>query len=175
MKVIIFWTLGAVMALYACAAPREGKPETHSLSVSSSAYAEGGMIPSRYTEDGDDIHPPISISLPPEGCRSIALIMEDPDAPMGTWVHWIAWQLPPDIGEIPEGKTPGEAVEGMNSWGRREYGGPAPPSGTHRYYLDVYALDSRLDLPPTANAAELRKAIKGHVLATGRLMGRYRR
>lgn len=165
----------AIPALAACAAAPEGGPEMSSISVTSPAYLEGGMIPARFTVDGEDIHPSYRLSRVPEGAQSLALILDDPDAPMGTWVHWVAWNLPGDLQEISEGPLPDGAVEGTNSWGRQGYGGPSPPSGTHRYFLEIFALDTRLDLPPSTGAEGLRRAIEGHVLATGRLMGRYHR
>ncbi len=162
-----------LLALPACAAAPEGDPAT--ISLTSPAYGEGEMIPARFTADGKDLHPPYRMNGVPEEARSLALLMEDPDAPAGTWVHWVVWNLPPDLRELPEGSLPSGAVEGLNSWGRKGYGGPSPPGGTHRYILELYALDTRLELPPSTTAAGLRKAVAGHVLARGRLMGRYRR
>ncbi len=145
------------------------------MTVESPAFSEGRAIPARYTADGADISPPLVIQGVPEGTQSLALIMDDPDAPMGTWVHWVAWNLPAGTREIPEGSLPDGAAEGRNSWGRTGYGGPAPPSGTHRYYFKIYALDTKLDLPPATDKARLLSAMKGHVLAEAVLMGRYSR
>jgi len=170
---------GGILALgllLACARPTDGGPEVAKLDVTSPAYKEGGMIPPRFTADGENRPPAYSISGIPDGCRSIAWIMEDPDAPAGTWVHWVVWNLPAETAVIPAGgRLPGEAREGLNSWGDTGYGGPSPPSGVHRYVLEVWALDTTLDLPASTGAEKLRNAISGHVLARGRLMGRYGR
>ncbi len=163
----------AVAAAFGAAAA--AGEETVTMTVESPAFQDGAAIPARYTADGADVSPPLVIRNVPEGTRSLALVMDDPDAPMGTWVHWVAWNLPEDTSEIPEGRLPEGAVEGVNSWGRRGYGGPAPPSGTHRYFFRVYALDTVLELPPTTNKAGLLEAMKGHVLAQAVLMGRYSR
>jgi len=162
----------AAVAFAATAAAGEG---TVTMTVESPAFQNGAAIPARYTADGADVSPPLVIRGVPEGTRSLALVMDDPDAPMGTWVHWVAWNLPADTSEIPEGGLPESAVEGVNSWGRRGYGGPAPPSGTHRYFFRVYALDTALELPVTTDKAGLLAAMEGHVLAEAVLMGRYSR
>ena len=148
------------------------------LRVTSPAFSEGGPIPSRFTGDGDDVSPELAFEGIPEGTRSFALVMDDPDAPVGTWVHWVLWNrkephLPeafPTEPELPDGTR-----QGLNSWKRSGYGGPCPPSGTHRYFFRVYALDTTLDLPPATDAQGLRRAMDGHVLAEGVLMGRYAR
>ena len=150
------------------------------ISVSSSAFQEGGMIPAKYTCDGDDLSPPLQWADVPEGARSIALICDDPDAPMGTWVHWVMWNVPPSVGDLAEGvppkpELPDGSRQGISDFGRPGYGGPCPPSGTHRYYFTIYALDATLDLPASARKADLVKAMKGHVVAEGQLMARYRR
>ncbi len=143
--------------------------------VSSPAFDEGAAIPARLTADGADVSPELWIENVPEGTVSLALIMDDPDAPMGTWVHWVVWNLPGDTAVIPEGTLPAGAVTGRNSWGRMRYGGPSPPSGTHRYFFKVFALDTRLDLASDADKAMLEKAIEGRVLGKAVLMGRYSR
>ena len=150
------------------------------VSVSSSAFEEGGMIPSKYTCDGQDISPPLRWEGIPEGTKSMALIADDPDAPMGTWVHWVVWNIPPDVKELPESVSPDPQLpdgsrQGITDFGRPGYGGPCPPSGLHRYYFKICALDTILDLPNRAKKADLLKAIEGHVLAKGQLMGRYSR
>lgn len=145
--------------------------------LTSPAFGEGQVVPVRYTADGPDLSPPLRIQDPPEGTVSFALIMDDPDAPMGTWVHWVAWNIPGTASAIPEGGLPEGAVEGTNSWGRTGYGGPSPPRGTgvHRYVFTLYALDTTLDLPPSTDKAGLLAAIKGHVLGEARLVGTYTR
>jgi Raf kinase inhibitor-like YbhB/YbcL family protein len=159
---------------------REERSQHMTISVSSSAFQEGGMIPAKYTCDGDDLSPPLQWADVPEGARSIALICDDPDAPMGTWVHWVMWNIPPSVGDLAEGvppkpELPDGSRQGISDFGRSGYGGPCPPSGTHRYYFTIYALDAMLDLPGSTKKADLVRAMKGHILAEGQLMGRYRR
>lgn len=150
------------------------------LSLTSPAFPAGGEIPRKYTCDGDDVSPPLEWGTPPPGTRSLALIMDDPDAPVGTWDHWLVYNLPADARGLPEGgvvdpKTGAMGRSGKNSWGNLGYGGPCPPSGQHRYFFRVYALDTMLDLAAGANKAQLLAAMAGHVLAQGELMGTYRR
>jgi Raf kinase inhibitor-like YbhB/YbcL family protein len=145
------------------------------LTVTSAAFVEGAAIASKYTCDGQDVNPPLFIGATPAGTRSLALIMDDPDAPVGTWVHWVAWDIPPQTREIPENGIPAGAQQGHNSWSRNDYGGPCPPSGTHRYYFKLYALDTTLTLAPSTTKADLERAMKGHVIAAGQLMGTYKR
>jgi Raf kinase inhibitor-like YbhB/YbcL family protein len=149
--------------------------------VSSPAFVEEGFIPAKYTCDGDDISPPLKWSRPPLNTRSIALICEDPDAPIGTWIHWVLYALPPSLTELPEGvpaaeTLPNGARQGINDFKRVGYGGPCPPPGPpHRYFFILYALDIELDLSPGATKEDLLGALEGHILSEGRLMGRYRR
>lgn len=150
------------------------------ITVTSTAFSEGGMIPSKYTCDGSDLSPPLSWSGTPAGTKSIALICDDPDAPVGTWVHWVVFNIPSDARGLPEGTTaakglPAGAKQGMNDFRKKDYGGPCPPGGTHRYYFKVYALDTMLQLKEGSTKAELLKAMEGHILAQGQLMGRYQR
>jgi len=150
------------------------------ITVISSAFNEGGMIPSKYTCDGADVSPALAWDGIPEGTKSIALISDDPDAPVGTWVHWVLWNLPPDAKGLPEQvptdpELPDGARQGINDFGRAGYGGPCPPGGTHRYYFKVYALDTMLNLPSGTRKANLVAAMDGHVLAQGQLMGKYSR
>ena len=142
------------------------------LKVSSTAFVEGGFIPARYTCDGDNINPPLDIEGVPAGTQSLALIVDDPDAPMGTWVHWVTWNIPV-ARHIAENHIPGE--EGVNDFRKQHYGGPCPPGGTHRYFFKVYALNTLLKLPAVANKSQLENAMRGHVLGYGELMGRYKR
>jgi len=143
------------------------------LSVESTAFENNKLIPAKYTCDGDDVNPPLTIEGVPEGTKTLALIVDDPDAPMGTWDHWIVWNIPATTSKIAENTVPG--TEGMNDFRRRSYGGPCPPSGTHRYFFKVYALDVKLDLSPTSRKRDVEKAMQGHVLAKGELVGLYRR
>jgi Raf kinase inhibitor-like YbhB/YbcL family protein len=144
--------------------------------LTSSASAGGEQIPTRYTCDGEDISPPLQWSEPPAGSQSLALIMDDPDAPVGTWDHWLLFNLPADSRSLLEqAGTPSGSVAGKNSWGRREYGGPCPPRGTHRYFFKLFALDTRLDPSAGTNKAQLRQPMTGHILAQAELMGTYTR
>jgi Raf kinase inhibitor-like YbhB/YbcL family protein len=140
------------------------------LVVSSSAFDDGGNIPSKYTCEGEDINPPLKIDNLPEGAKTLAIIVEDPDAPNGTFDHWIAWNIPVQ-NEIQENKAAG--ISGTNSAQKKGYYGPCPPSGTHRYFFYLFALDTNLDLKEGASKEQLKEAMKEHVLAIGVLMGRY--
>ncbi len=152
------------------------------LTLTSPAFPAGGEIPRKYTCDGENISPPLAWDAPPLGTQSLALIMEDPDAPAGTWDHWILYNLPAGARDLAEGvkavldpKTGTTSRAGTNSWGKLEYGGPCPPSGQHRYFFRLYALDTMLGLGLGANKAQLLAAMAGHILAQGELMGTYRR
>jgi Raf kinase inhibitor-like YbhB/YbcL family protein len=161
-----------------------GEPEVPpgaEFGVESSAFAEGEVIPLRYTCDGDDVSPPISWEAPPPDTRSFALVVHDPDAPMGTWYHWILYNIPADVRQLPEdipsaATVAGVGIQGTNSWGRPGYGGPCPPvSSEHRYFFALYALDTELALAPGADRDGLVEAMTGHILARGQLMGRFSR
>jgi Raf kinase inhibitor-like YbhB/YbcL family protein len=148
--------------------------------VSSGAFKNGEMIPSKYTCDGDDISPPLSWSGIPANAKSIALISDDPDAPRGTWVHWVIFNMPSDSKGLGEAVPPDKvldngAIQGMNDSSQIGYGGPCPPGGVHRYFFKVYALDAKLTLGPGATKKDVESAMKTHVLAEGELMGRYKR
>jgi Raf kinase inhibitor-like YbhB/YbcL family protein len=146
-----------------------------SLKVSSRAFADGGKIPKKYTCDGSNISPPLRIENVPKAARSLVLIVDDPDAPGRTWTHWLLWNIDPKVSEIWEDNVPQNAVEGTSDFGNAKYGGPCPPSGSHRYYFKVYALNSTLYLPSSTKKAALEKAMAGHILAEGKLMGTYSR
>ncbi len=150
------------------------------IQLISSAFEEGKFIPSKYTCDGADVSPPLKWSNIPQNTKTIALICDDPDAPVGTWVHWVMYNIPPTVSELTEGvpsdKTLSNgAIHGINDFKKYGYGGPCPPSGTHRYYFKIYALDTELQLAPGAKKSDVEKAMQGHILATGQLMGRYKR
>jgi len=145
------------------------------LNISSEAFKQNGQIPSKYSCDGADINPPLMIENVPTTAMSLALIVDDPDAPAGTWVHWVMWNINPSSKVIKENTVPQGAEQGMNDFRKRSYGGPCPPSGTHRYFFKLYALDSTLTLGPNTNKASLEKAMKGHVLAQSELIGLYKR
>lgn len=150
------------------------------IQITSSVFKEGEPIPSKYTCDGEDISPPLKWSSLPEGTKSLALISDDPDAPVGTWVHWVIYNIPPTVTELEEGipsdkELPSGAKQGMNDFKKIGYGGPCPPSGTHRYFFKLYALDSELNLEPRATKKDVLKAMEGHILEMGQLMGTYSR
>ena len=149
--------------------------------LTSSAFAPGAAIPKKHTCDGDDRSPPLAWTEPPPGTRSFALVCEDPDAPAGTWTHWVLYAVPGNIRALSEGVPPqptlGDASrQGKNDFRRVGWGGPCPPPGsTHRYVFKLHALDVVPELAPGASRAELLKAIEGHVLGTAELTGRYGR
>jgi len=145
------------------------------LQLTSQAFHDNGRIPSEYTCDGANGNPPLSIRNVPANARSFALIVDDPDAPRGTWVHWVLWNMRPDTTEIPATSVPGGALQGTNDFGKQNYGGPCPPSGTHRYFFKLYALDISPPLKPGATKEQLEEAMKGHILEKAELVGLYRR
>lgn len=152
-----------------------------SLKIESSAFTEGGMIAGKFTCDGPDLSPAFRWSGVPEGTKSFALICDDPDAPVGIWVHWVLYDLPATVEGLPEGvatdrEMGGGGRQGVNDFGRIGYGGPCPPPGKpHRYYFKLYALDGKLGLEAGATKKDLLKAAEGHILAEAQLMGRYGR
>ena len=150
------------------------------MELKSQAFAAGEMIPAKYTCDGQDISPPLRWSDPPAGTIEFALISDDPDAPVGTWVHWVMWNIPASASALDENlpKTaslPNGTKQGTTDFRRIGYGGPCPPSGTHRYYFKLYALDTAFNLPASTLKKDLEKAMQGHILGQAELMGTYRR
>jgi len=151
------------------------------LTVLSSAFVAGAAIPPRFTCMGEDVSPHISWSKVPQETESVALICDDPDAPSGDWVHWVVFNIPPDVekldANVPENPTlPNGTIQGVNDFGKNGYGGPCPPPGKpHRYFFRVYALDTKLELPPSITKAQLLKAMEGHVLAKGDMAGMFGR
>jgi Raf kinase inhibitor-like YbhB/YbcL family protein len=145
------------------------------MKITSAAFQENGNIPAKFTCDGADVNPALHVEATPVGAKSLVLIVDDPDAPSGLFTHWIVWNIDPKTTEIGESATLQGGVQGTNDFGKSGYGGPCPPSGTHRYYFKIFALDRMLDLKPTAKRAELDAAMRGHVIAQGELMGRYSR
>ncbi len=143
------------------------------MKLTSPAFENGQGIPDRFARERDDVSPPLAFSEVPSHAQSIALIMDDPDAPSGLFTHWLVWNLDPNIGTLHEGRLPSDAHEGRNGFGESGYGGPRPPSGTHRYFFHAYALDCRLDLPLGSPRTAIDRAINNHVIATAELMGRY--
>ena len=151
------------------------------IQLTSAAFAEAGFIPAKHTCDGEDASPPLKWSGVPAGTKSLALICDDPDAPMGTWVHWVLYGLPPSVTELPEKVPAAETLtdgarQGVNDFKRVGYGGPCPPpGGPHRYFFKLYAVDAETSLKPGATKKELLRAMEGHILAEGQLMGKYKR
>jgi Raf kinase inhibitor-like YbhB/YbcL family protein len=143
------------------------------MKIESPAFEPDEMIPSKYTCDGENINPQLNISGIPEDTESLVLIVDDPDAPAGTWIHWTVWNIDPETEEIAEGSVPGGAIEGVTDFGVAGYRGPCPPSGTHRYFFKVYALDITLDLDATATAKDVEDAIQDHILDSAELIGLY--
>src|SRR3989344_6838210 len=143
--------------------------------IESTAFKNEGEIPSKYTCDSVGTTPPLVLKNVPENAKSLALIVDDPDASRGTWDHWGLWNIPPEVLQVAEGSTPIGAVVGLNSWPANAYGAPCPPSDSHRYYFRLYALDALLNLSSNSNSDDLRDAMEGHVLAEAELMGRYQR
>jgi Raf kinase inhibitor-like YbhB/YbcL family protein len=142
------------------------------LHVTSPAFDAQGEMPRKYSCEGINVSPSLEIKGIPMGTGSLAIVVEDPDAPSGTWTHWVVWNIPPTP-IIHEAEVPG--VQGVNDFGVNLYGGPCPPSGTHHYHFKVYALDKMLDLPPAANKLQLEFAMDNHILAYGELVGRYKK
>ena len=146
------------------------------LQLTSSAFEDGASIPEQYGREAENVNPPLAIGSVPGEAASLVLVMDDPDAvePAGkVWLHWLVWNIPPSTTDIPEGWEPTDAVVGTNDFGNRGYGGPAPPSGTHRYRFKLYALDTTLDLPDSADKEAVGEAMAGHVLAQTQLVGTY--
>jgi Raf kinase inhibitor-like YbhB/YbcL family protein len=162
---IIFW-FGCV--LVAAAAGQK-------LQISSSAFAEGGTIPDKFSRTGQNVNPPLRIGGVPAEAKSLAVMVEDPDAPGGVFTHWLVWNIDPNTTEIAENRVPGGGTQGTNDFSNEHYDGPQPPSGTHRYYFKVFALNCRLDLRAGAPRKQLDGAMKGHIVAEGELIGRYSR
>ncbi len=194
MKRLPFLLIILVWGLSACGAPApdpqpasaptnipqipEEMPEKEaamSFLLTSPAFAHEEAIPAQYSCDGDDSSPQLNWTPPPAGTESLALIVDDPDAPMGTWVHWVLYNIPADATGLAASLPEDVGVQGKNSWNRLGYGGPCPPSGTHRYYFKLYALDTLLDLQAGATKKDLLSAMGGHILEEAELMGTYTR
>ena len=153
----------------------EDAPKTGGLQIISPVFENNGILPPRYTCDGENINPPLMIENVPRGAKSLALILDDQDAPRGSYVHWIVWNIAPGIKDIREDSVPEGAVEGTNDFKKRNYGGPCPPTRAHRYAFKLYVLDIRLNLETRSTKAVLEKAMKGHILAQAQLITSYKR
>ncbi len=143
------------------------------MRIKSSAFQHAERIPLKYTCDGEDINPPLTIEDIPKGTESLVLIVDDPDAPMGVWTHWTLWNIAPKTEEIGEDSVPAGAVEGMTNFKSTGYGGPCPPDGQHRYFFKLYALDSELELDSSVDAEELEEAMNKHIIEKAELVGIY--
>jgi len=158
--------------LYSCSSPGTEIIRETMMKLTSPSFADKQMMPSDYTCDGAGKIPPLEIADVPLNAKSLALVVDDPDAPAGVWDHWVVWNIAPATKRI---DSEPEGVPGKNSWGKTGYGGPCPPSGVHRYYFKIYALDAVLDLAAGSNKASLLQAMKGHILAEASLMGTYQK
>lgn len=145
------------------------------MRISSNAFGHNELIPAMYTCDGENVNPPLMFSDMPPNVQSLVLVIDDPDAPDRTWIHWTVWNIGPDTKDIPGNGIPEDAIEGVTSFGKTGYGGPCPPSGTHRYFFKLYALDSTIELEPDADHFRLEKAMEGHILEQAELIGLYQK
>ena len=152
-----------------------GKEIEEALKIESTAFNNGELIPLKHTCDGENVNPPLVITGIPENTESLVLIVEDPDAPGGKWIHWTVWNISPSTNEIPENSVPQGAVEGVTDFGTPGYGGPCPPSGKHRYFFKLYSLDTALNLTPSATVKDIEEAMRGHIIESTELMGTYER
>jgi Raf kinase inhibitor-like YbhB/YbcL family protein len=177
MKRAVFLCFVLVIVLASCSSnetPTAEPTEANmSLDLKSDAFVSGQSIPAKYSCIGKNISPALTWSNAPTGTQSFALIVDDPDAPMGTWVHWVLYNIPSTTTSLEESADTGALSVGKNSSGKMRYDGPCPPSGTHRYFFKLYALDSSLSLSPGATKEQLLDAMKGHILAQGELMGTF--
>lgn len=148
---------------------------TKNMQITSPVFENNQNIPSKYTCDGDGVNPPLEFKDVPKEAVSLALIVDDPDAPAGTWVHWTLWNIDPTTTTIIENSVPPKAISGQTSSGQNIYGGPCPPSGTHRYFFKLYALDSKLSLSSFSLKEDLEKSMQGHVIKQAELVGLYSR
>ncbi|MFI5185119.1 MAG: YbhB/YbcL family Raf kinase inhibitor-like protein [Chitinophagales bacterium] len=142
------------------------------IDVTSALFKQNDFIPRRYTCDGKNVNPSLNIDHIPKKAASLAIIVDDPDAPLGTWLHWMMWNIP-ITHHLKEEEAPG--IQGMNDFGKHIYSGPCPPKGTHRYFFKVYALDCKLDIPVSSNKDDLEKAMNDHIIGFGELIGLFRR
>lgn len=145
------------------------------MTIQSPVFKNNGRIPAEFTCEGEDINPPLGFSGIPDNAKSLALLVDDPDAPAGTWVHWVVWNIDPMTREIFKDSVPAGGMQGTTSSGSVGYHGPCPPSGEHRYFFKLFALDSALNLISKTTAGELERAMDGHILAQSQLVGLYKK
>jgi len=174
---ITIMTLISLIFISGCISKESQDPNLNlsPMKLTSPAFQHNASMPSKYTCDGDNVSPPLEISDVPESATSLMLINDDPDAPAGTWTHWTVWNIYPKITKIDENSVPQNGIEGITSFGSPGYGGPCPPSGEHRYFFKLYALDTMLDLSSDADKAQLEKVMEGHILDEAELIGLYKR
>jgi Raf kinase inhibitor-like YbhB/YbcL family protein len=153
----------------------QGGTKTDEFKISSSAFENSGEIPRKYTCDGENVNPPLQFENAPVKAKSLALVFDDIDAPRGSYVHWILWNIAPNIKEVKEKSIPEGAVQGTNGFKKQNYGGPCPPKRAHKYVFKIYALDIFLNLDPRSTKTDLEKAIEGHVIGQAQWMGVYKR
>lgn len=145
------------------------------MKITSVAFQNNTKIPSKYTCDGENINPPLEFVDVPNNTKSLVLIVDDPDAPSKTWVHWVVYNINPDVTEVEENSIPEGGIEGMTDFGKPGYGGPCPPSGTHRYFFKLYALDATFDIPQNATKQMVEEKMEGHILDKAEFIGFYSR
>lgn len=168
LNILLFFVI--IFISYIIAEAQDNKTKEANMKLTSPEFANNGFMPAKFTCQGDNVNPALIIEEIPDNAKTLALIVDDPDAPAGTWVHWVVYNIPV-ISRIQENSIPGE--QGVNDSAARDYHGPCPPSGTHRYFFKVYALDSALKLKPGFSKNELEKAIQGHILDRAELIGLY--
>jgi Raf kinase inhibitor-like YbhB/YbcL family protein len=168
----ILLAAGIILCIVSAASPERNSPKGGGMKLSSPAFENNGPIPVKYTGDGADINPPLVIENLPAGTKSLVLIVDDPDAPMGVWLHWLVYDIAP-VTKIAENSIPG--TQGINDFRKKNYGGPYPPSGTHRYFFRLYALDTVLKFPEGQTRKTVEKAMEGHILGKAELVGTYKR
>jgi hypothetical protein len=169
---IYTWFLPVFLFSYAMG---QGVTKAEQLKISSPAFENNGEIPGKYTCDGVNVNPPLKIENVPSEIKSLGLVFDDIDAPRGTYVHWILWNIGPSVKEIKENSVPEGAVQGMNDFKKRHYGGPCPPGRAHKYVFRIYALDTLLNLSQNSTKKDLEKAMEGHIISRAQLMGVYKR
>ena len=162
-----------LMMVAGCMESKQTEFQKGALKLTSHVFNDGGSIPARYTCDGEGKSPPLKFEGVPENAQTLALTVDDPDAPNGDFTHWVAWNIDPKTTDIDENASPG--TQGLNGFGNNGWGGPCPPMGQHRYIFKAYALDSKINLPKNAGLKELENAISGHILAQTQLTGKYQR
>jgi len=176
---ILILILGGIIFFFWQKRPNEEVPLELGLpkimKISSSVFENNSKIPSKYTCDGEDINPPLEIKGIPGGTKSLVLIIDDPDAPTGTFLHWLVFNISPDVSLIEKNSLPEAAIQGKNGFGKENYGGPCPPLGEHRYFFKIYALDKKLDLPSGSKLKEVEKEMEGRILDQSQLIGLYKR